>query len=115
MRPGEDCLQCHTESGEASNKVWAAAGTVFSQLTAAPDQGLQGVKVILTDAHGRVVQLVSNGAGNFYTAESLAFPLKAAVERNGVQVPMQAAVTNGGCNACHFPGSGTSDGCIAAP
>ncbi len=98
MLPGEDCLRCH--SGERAQQ-WTLAGTLFSTPTAATDAGLEGASVLVTDANGRSLTLRTNGAGNFYTAESLVFPLHVEVQQNGVSVGMAMAVPSGGCNACH--------------
>lgn len=83
MDPFQDCLRCHT-GGEA--RRWTAAGTWF-----------RGAKVTLVDQAGKSITLTGNDAGNFYTAEPLAFPLTVSV--NGTQMP--APVTYGGCNVCH--------------
>ncbi len=98
MRPGEDCLRCH--SGERAQQ-WTLAGTLFSSPSAATDAGLDGASVLVTDANNRSLTLRTNGAGNFYTAESLAFPLRVEVQKDGVSVGMAMAVPSGGCNACH--------------
>jgi hypothetical protein len=46
-----------------------------------------------------VVALKSNVAGNFYTADPLAFPVAVAVTRGGKPSLMKAP--SGGCNSCH--------------
>ena len=92
MEPGADCLGCH-DGDEA--RLWTAAGT----------WGGQGNQVSLRDANGKSFTLGTNQAGNFYTAESLAFPLQVSV--NGETMP--DAVTYGGCNSCHGDGGGGED------
>ncbi len=89
MLPGSDCLDCH---GGDEAKTWTAAGT----------WNPEGSHVTITDSKGKSFTLRTNRAGNFYTAEPLAFPLSVSV--NGT--PMPAAVTYGGCNACHGWGGG---------
>ena len=94
MRPFEDCLGCH---GAGNGKAWTVAGT-----------WAKGANVSVTDANGKTVPLRGNDAGNFYTAEPLAFPLTVSV--NGKVMPDPAVlteprpaarVTYGGCNLCH--------------
>jgi hypothetical protein len=109
MMPGEDCLRCH---GAGSDLRWYAAGTVYSDGQAKAGDGIQGAEVVITDGRGRSISLRSNGAGNFYTAETLAFPAKAEVRRNGKVSTMPMDVPQGGCNSCHT-GGGT--GRITAP
>ena len=110
MKPGEDCLRCH---GAGASLHWYAAGTVYLDAQAKAGDGIQGAEVVLTDAKGRTLSLKTNGAGNFYTAETLVFPAKAEVHRNGKVNTMPIDVPEGGCNSCHAPGAET--GRIVAP
>ncbi len=84
MAPFQDCLRCHSSRGDA--RTWTAAGTWY-----------KGSHITLVDSVGKTVSLTGNDAGNFYTAESLAFPVTAYV--NGKMMP--AATSYGGCNVCH--------------
>lgn len=84
MAPFQDCLRCHSSRGDA--RTWTVAGT-----------WAKGANVTVVDASGKSVSLTGNDAGNFYTAEALAFPLTAYV--NDAQMP--AKLTYGGCNVCH--------------
>jgi hypothetical protein len=92
MSPFEDCLSCHSSGGDA--RTWTAAGTFF-----------KGAKVQIVDQNGKTVSLRGNNAGNFYTAEGLAFPITISVD--GVLMATTTAPTTpltssyGGCNACH--------------
>jgi hypothetical protein len=86
MEPGRDCLGCHG-GGEA--KRWTVAGTWPPQ----------GSRVTVADAAGKSFTLKTNQVGNFYSAESLAFPLTVSVDGKAMPNP----VTYGGCNLCHGP------------
>ena len=97
MRPGENCLRCHDGTVARS---WALAGTVFSSATATTDQGVEGVSVNVTAANGTQLPLVTNSAGNFYTAESLVEPFAIEVEHGGKTLSM-AVPRIGACNSCH--------------
>jgi hypothetical protein len=101
MRPGSDCLSCHGGQGGAPR--WTVAGTIYDEPSAPGDAGLYGARVHLVDATGFAFTLPTNRAGNFYTAEPVAFPLQVCVERRGVRSCMEEAVTAGSCNVCHGP------------
>jgi hypothetical protein len=124
MRPGEDCLRCHGGSpgGDQGLEVkrairWTLAGTVYALSTADPSAGVEGAQVQVTDATGFVLHLDTNQAGNFYTAETLTFPLRACALRHGQLNCMDGPVEHGACNFCHAPNSGAlgDPGRIAAP
>ncbi|HEY6004527.1 MAG TPA: hypothetical protein VIV57_16755 [Anaeromyxobacter sp.] len=101
MRPGDDCLSCHDGRGRA--RRWTVAGTIYDEPSAPGDAGLRGAEVRITDAEGQSFGLRTNRAGNFYTAEPVAFPLTVCVERHGVTSCMEEPVTRGSCNVCHGP------------
>lgn len=113
MRPGEDCLTCH---GSDARLHWYAAGTVYLDPQASAGEGVQGAEVAVTDANGRKIGLTTNGAGNFYTAETLVFPATVQVRRGGNVNEMPVQAPEGGCNSCHSePPSGGAKGRIYAP
>jgi predicted CXXCH cytochrome family protein len=87
MAPGEDCLACHDGQGA---QHFSTAGTWSGP----------NATVTITDSARKVVTLTTNQVGNFYTAETLRFPLTVRVESQTMEGP----VTYGGCNRCHGPG-----------
>lgn len=104
MLPGADCLACHGGSGAGGEEDeeaprFTAAGTAFADMDGTGP--LSGATVRITDADGAVVTLTTNAAGNFYTSQSLAFPIDAEVEANGSTSTMGSSVDVGGCNSCH--------------
>jgi hypothetical protein len=111
MRPGENCLECHgggglpgealTVENRESARRWTIAGTVFPTTNAAPSEGVRGAKIHVRDAGGKTFTLETNGAGNFFTAEPVQFPLRVSLEHGGVVHEMEPEVPYGGCNACH--------------
>lgn len=112
MRPGEDCLRCH--NGQRA-KPWTVAGTLYADPKAAVGQGVEGIAVTVTDANGKSIALISNGVGNFYTAEPLTPPFVAMIDRNGQQIAMTAH-NAGGCNSCHSnPSANSAPGRLYAP
>ena len=121
MNPGQDCISCHHEGGEADGLRWTVAGTVYPALDAPEAAGVQGVRVRVSDVHGKLVQMVTNAAGNFYTAEDLDSDagLRVELEYLGHCRPMNdtpkpgftyedvegqpppAPIHGVGCNHCH--------------
>lgn len=103
MLPGRDCMECHSAGGEDDARPWTVAGTIA---------GREGAHVTITDKNGWSFTLRSNRAGNFYTAEPVALPLR-AVSVDGEAMPaseMTATATQrhpGSCNACHDGGVGS--------
>lgn len=99
MEPGRDCLECHGGGGgggeeEEDARAWTVAGTM----------GHQGSRIVINDATGWTFTLHAAKNGNFYTAETVRFPLTVSVDGE----PMEAPVTYGGCNrnGCHASGGG---------
>ncbi len=116
MRPGWNCLSCHRAGNPDGAPVWTAAGTVYPSADAPIDEGQPGVTVVITDASGKEVRLVTNAAGNFYTAEPLESPFQAALEYQGRTIAMPKPPPAGSCNACHAqPPLSDAPGRIFAP
>lgn len=109
MRPGEDCLRCHggstaTGAGDERHATpWSLAGTVYPSAGSSADAGIEGVDIQVSDAAGFTFVLHSNLVGNFYSAESVAYPLRVCVARNGATRCMEEPSENGACNSCHTP------------
>jgi hypothetical protein len=111
---GMPCLQCHDGNTAGANK-FTAAGTVYDKLALASGaQGLSGVTIEITDAAGTKVSVVtaSQGApGNFWTDQTLVFPLQVRASRCPADRPMtdplaanaNPAAGGGNCNrtGCH--------------
>jgi hypothetical protein len=124
MNPGDDCLVCHLSNGLASGRPWTLAGTVYPTADASPDAGLALAQILITDSTGKQLTLVSNAAGNFYTAEPLADLVDIEVQNGGHRLVMQTSVVGSGalellgsCNSCHQLSStpGTTLGVNGAP
>jgi hypothetical protein len=98
MDPGQDCMQCH--KGDIA-PLWTVSGTLFRDPASQPDAGLEDGQVLITDAAHRTLTLSTNGAGNFYTAETLQFPIRVQAQVGSRRMAMSSAVTNGSCNSCH--------------
>jgi hypothetical protein len=94
MRPGENCLGCHTFTG---------AGTVYALGAAGACDGLTGVTVEIAGANATVSK-TTNSAGNFYTSTAFGAPFTVTLT-NGADTATHthAAGTAGACNSCHSP------------
>ncbi len=101
MHPGRDCIGCHASRGDGPR--FAIAGTVYGGPNAGDGCfGAPGAVVRITGADGKVQELASNGAGNFFTQARFAAPYTAELVRGGVVVAkMQTPQTSGACNSCH--------------
>ncbi len=105
MKPGSDCLECHGGGGGEEDAVaWTIAGTVTGSIG-----GQQGSTVSIRDAGGWSFTLTANQAGNFYTRETVSFPLTVAVD--GRPMPNAVQAGDASCNRCHgFGGDGGGGG-----
>jgi hypothetical protein len=102
MDPGQDCLSCHSAHGAASGLTFTVAGTVYPLALTGAEGGLFNAEIDITGADNRTLTLRSNGAGNFYSAESVVFPAAVAIRIGGQSYPMQQPAPVGSCNACHL-------------
>lgn len=122
MTPGQDCMQCHTANGLASARVWTVAGTVYADPLAEPDGGLLNAQILVMDHVGTQLTLLSNEAGNFYTAEPLVPPIQVEAQWGDHRMRMVEPPTavqpcatcppavSFSCNACHTVPPGLLDG-----
>lgn len=100
-RSGDACLSCHGQSGIAE-PVLSIGGTVYSTSTADKEsQGVAGVTLTVTDAKGVTLEVVTDDAGNFYTAELLEAPLDVAVSSDAGVIAMPVPAPSANCNTCH--------------
>jgi hypothetical protein len=101
MRPGNNCLRCHSAEGQASSKPFSFGGTVFPKSDSDLCSGVQGVTIRVTDAKGTLVSVVSNEVGNFWSATLLTPPLRMEAEYQGRVAKMPVDAPTGGCALCH--------------
>jgi hypothetical protein len=109
MAPGQSCLTCHcpdsTVAGcnaKASQRVWTVAGTVYNDPNADVNAGAEGVEVVIIGDAGAIT-MVTNSAGNFYTAEEVG-AIEAVIVQNGkyrMQMNTHVKIPLGDCNSCH--------------
>lgn len=102
--PGEDCLGCHSQGGEAP--PYSFAGTVYDGPGGmAP---VAGVTIHLIDSAGTDVIVTSQANGNFWSTDLVTFPVVAFGSACPDVVPMLVPLgdPDGSCNAsgCHTSG-----------
>jgi hypothetical protein len=99
--PGEDC------QGSCHNHGFTLGGTIFTAANSTTP--LVGATVTVVDAAGKTVDVVSQRNGNFYTSQSLAFPVTVTASDCPNIAPMVTKVTAtmDGCNkgGCHVAGA----------
>ncbi len=117
MRPGEDCLSCHSEDSGRGAPVWSAAGTVYPRADAEAHEGVADAAVLLSAPDGSLLaKLTTNSVGNFYTPLPLPPGFRVAVEYDGQRVEMPCSPPAGLCNFCHGdPPAGGALGRIRIP
>jgi hypothetical protein len=117
MRPGQDCLSCHSADSGRGAPTWSAGGTVYAKADAKADEGVPGVQVILSQPDGTLIEkLVTNSVGNFYTTTELPRGFKVALEYQGQHIDMPCPPPAGLCNFCHSdPPRGNAPGRIYIP
>jgi hypothetical protein len=124
MRPGENCLSCHTENptrsdaaGPSGQKAppWTAAGTVYQGPTS--KEGLAGARITLTGLDGSPIVLTTNEVGNFYTAIPIDTKIGPSIEFQGRTAKMGSSLPPiAACNGCHDnPPVGGAPGRIYVP
>jgi mono/diheme cytochrome c family protein len=117
MGPGQACIACHANSGEAP--TFGIAGTVFDAPHMQDDcPGSGAATVTVTGAGGKTASKVTNSAGNFFFAPSEVpgKPYYVTVTRGGKVNAMVASPSSGDCNTCHTAaGANNAPGRILAP
>lgn len=119
MKPGTACIHCHA-TGEVlddhdddndddddfeKGPTYYFAGTVYPSAHDENDcngsDAVDTTRVVLTGADGKSLSLKINAAGNFYTKNTLAMPVKAKVVSAAGTKTMKDPVEDGDCNKCH--------------
>lgn len=99
--PGEDC------QGSCHNHGFTLGGTLFS--AASSTTPVVGATITIVDHAGKTIDIVSQSNGNFYTSQSLAFPVTVTASECPSVSPMitQVTATMDGCNqgGCHVTGA----------
>ena len=102
--PGEDCIACHRQAGGAP--PFTIGGTLYSD-----EEGtmpIAGETVVIDDAYGNRLAVVTEDNGNFYSIDPISFPVKTYLAVCPTVVPMVTDVpqSSASCNsaACHTNG-----------
>jgi hypothetical protein len=101
-RPGQPCVLCHSEEGDAS--PFTLAGTVY--LEARSDVPVDNVQVTAIDAKGKSFTSTTNCAGNFFIRPdefTPTYPVWLEMQGGMVFRSMESATfREGSCATCHF-------------
>lgn len=111
MTPGQDCMSCHPtveiddDEDDDDPKGLSIAGTVYA-VAKEPDDclGAAGARIRITDAMGKLFELTSNRAGNFFREAKrgiVDLPFSAEITYQGRSRKMKTQQCNTSCNACH--------------
>jgi hypothetical protein len=104
MLPGRLCGGCHRQGGQAARFPWTISGTVFgSPSSSCNPGGLAGVKVEIFEGTSVTpkLTLTTNTAGSFYSADPVAFPIRARLSKDGKTAEMFGMMATGACATCH--------------
>jgi len=104
MHPGVACTECHDRKNKGP--IYTIGGTLYPTPHEPNDcygtsTSSSTAKVVVTDANNKETTLSVNSAGNFYTKNSVAFPVRVKVVQGTKVRAMATPVTNGDCNVCH--------------
>jgi hypothetical protein len=93
---GLACLSCHTGLGDAPR--WNLAGTLYAANGVTP---IIGATIVIVDAVGTRLELVTKTNGNFFTGQPVVFPAHVHATRCPDTRSMTSGVPHGDCNGCH--------------
>jgi len=121
MHPGMACITCHRNVRDDGVSAvvpkddnapqFRIAGTVYPTGHEPNDcNGAMTGTVEVTDASGKITNLMVNTVGNFFTTTAIPFPIHVALVANGKRRTMVMSPPTGDCNSCH-----TQDGFNGAP
>jgi hypothetical protein len=99
MNSGQACLGCHVSGGQASSRIFTAAGTLYASATGGG--AVSGATVTITDSNNKKVTIVTGSDGNFYTTTSIAFPATVQASKCPDTQTMSATLSKADCNSCH--------------
>ena len=94
---GTDCMSCHDSM--TGSRRWTVAGTLYSD--ASGSSPVSGATIIVNDAAGAALRLVTHPNGNFSTNEAVELPLSVAASLCPDSAEMLSSASSGGCNSCH--------------
>ena len=101
-RPGQPCLACHHDGGQA-RPSFSIAGTIYREKTAIV--ALADVDIELTDNAGHKFVARSNCAGNFYVGPDMfspTFPVWVGLRDGSHSITMESPIyREGSCATCH--------------
>jgi hypothetical protein len=109
--PGTACMTCHAAGGDGP--TWVLAGTAFT--SAAGTAPMVGATIVVLDANGTRFELPTATNGNFWTQQTIAFPVTVEASQCPDSLAMVAQSASGDCNSAGCHSVGSSSGRIHLP
>jgi hypothetical protein len=94
---GAQCLTCHDGNTTGAPR-WTLAGTLYDPSNTNP---VTGATVTVIDASNTHITMISGNNGNFWTQQTVAFPVHTSASLCPASVAMTATAGVGSCNGCH--------------
>ena len=95
---GMDCMSCHA-GFTAPDVKWTVAGTLYDTVTGTTP--VAGATIVVKDANGTELSLVSATKGSLFTTLPVTLPLTVRASSCPDDKTMPTPATNGSCNSCH--------------
>tara|TARA_R110002096_G_scaffold250980_1_gene443578 strand:+ start:14720 stop:15286 length:567 start_codon:yes stop_codon:yes gene_type:complete len=113
--PGQSCIVAGCHDGNTQDApLWTLAGTAYTDINGTTP--LAGGTILYTDANNAEIKIITDTNGNFYTAQTILFPIQVAGSRCPNTLPMVAAVADAAMANCNQGGChGTGDSRIYVP
>lgn len=109
---GQNCMNCHTPGGQASNFPWKIGGTTYTSSAGTTIASNLVIKFYTGPNGTGTLKYILNGdqKGNLYSLGPVDFTggLYPAVSGSTTTKYMGSPITNGACNSCHTGGAGTA-------
>ncbi len=101
---GAPCLPCHDRS-YGSLPAFTIAGTLYSDSSGS--DAVPGATIRAIDDDGRTINMITTNNGNFWSTESVAFPVtvRASMCPDTRYMPEPVAASGADCSSCHSSGS----------
>lgn len=102
---GQNCMQCHTASGEGEG-CFNVAGTLYKSDLQSAQNG--GTVELYTEPNGGGTlkfTIAIDAKGNFYSTANISYTglYPKVTSPSGASIYMNSPLSSGACNSCHGP------------
>jgi len=103
MNAGTACLSCHAFL--TGTRHFTLGGTLYTNVNGSARVG--GATIQVTDATNKVITMITGSDGNFWSGQSVTFPIRGFASKCPDSAAMSASQTSGDCNkgGCHSSGN----------